>query len=137
MNGRESDAGISGNYILRAIAVMRIEIPDSDPFCSINNRIEGGDRDTAEIAKPHCLPARGVVAGWTIQRERAFAFAGRSRRFDRSSGGLARVMINFWISRRVDIKVARWFGDVLQMFSRMRAEQFFIGCRAGFAPFPF
>ena len=70
MDGGKSDPCISSDNRLRAVAVVRVEIPDRDAFRSVFQGVKRGHSDVVEEAETHRLIAGGVVPGWTHQAER-------------------------------------------------------------------
>ena len=71
MNRRKSDSRIVRDDCFRAVAVMRVKIPNRDAFGAIFKRIKRSDGDVAEITKTHRAIARGVMTGRPHQAESA------------------------------------------------------------------
>ena len=85
---RTSIRGLLATIVFRAVAMVRVEIPDGDTFRAILKRIERGNGDVAEIAETHRLVARRVMPGRTHQAEAQLAAAERvARDIDRRARG--------------------------------------------------
>ena len=55
---------IGPEYVLRAVAVMHVEIDDGDSLVAVNRaRMQRTDRDVVEQAKAHGARAFGMMAG--------------------------------------------------------------------------
>ena len=76
MNGNKGATRLVKQNVFRAVAVMNIEIKDSDPFAPCSTRFERGDGDGVEITKAHGLFPRGVMAWRTHQAEGRLARSG-------------------------------------------------------------
>ncbi len=136
MDGRERDSRIVRNDIFRAVAMMRIKIPNGDTLSVVFQSIERGDRDVAEITKAHGAIARGVMSRWPHQAESALALQRCTCGTDGGAGRAQSVIVDVWIDRRVGIEVARRFPYSVDVFARVRAQEFFTRGRPRLTPFP-
>ena len=152
MNRRKPNFFIVRYQCLGAVAVVRIEIPDRDPFnlpCSrgpwprfgvsdagYNQSVQCRDCYIAKIAKTHRAIAHGMMTGWPHQTKGAFRADGCARRFNRRPRCLPRKKVDVRIGRRVEIEILVCFRYPQEMLARMRTQQFLITGRARFVPLP-
>ena len=66
----EEHARILVEDVLRAVAVVRVEVEDPDPFTGVGER-SGDDGDVRDEAEPHRLRAGRVVPGRPDRTERS------------------------------------------------------------------
>ncbi len=136
VDGSEPNSRIVSDNVLGPISVMCVEVPNRDALCAVFQRVECRDRDVAEITKAHRSSAGGVMTWRPHQSERPFAFHCRARSFNRRTGALARVSVDLWISRRVEIKIAARISNVINVLWRMGTQQFLVCDWSRFEPCP-
>lgn len=69
VHGGKCDAGIICDDRLGAVAMVSVEIPNSDALRALRERLERGYGDVIEITESHRLVARGVMTRRSHQTE--------------------------------------------------------------------
>src|SRR3954467_375459 len=136
MDRSEPDARIAGNNRLCAVTVMRIEIPDRDPFNAVRQRVERCHRDVVEVAKPHRALAHCVMAWRAHEAECGYSRARNSRDFQRSTRGAEGMMKNVRVSRAIGIEIICPFANALDVASTVGALQRGVAGHSRQAPLP-
>src|SRR5213595_2525981 len=85
--------------------MMRVKIPDCDTFSAIRQCIERRDGNVVKITESHGAIARGVMSGRAHQRKRGLSMQCRARGFNGRAGGFFRILVDVWMSRRVEIEI--------------------------------
>ena len=129
-------AGFRHRASYRAVAVMRVKIPNGDALGALLNRIQRGDGDVAEITKAHGAIAHRVMTGRTHQTERALAFYRGARCIDGGAGGSQSMVVDVCMGGRVRIEIMRGFAYPRDVLARMRPQQNSLLRRNWFPPFP-
>src|ERR1700757_1071587 len=65
VNRRKTYSVVPKNDFFGAVPVVRIEVPDPNPFATCCQRVMGGNRDRVQIAKTHRSGRSCVMAGRT------------------------------------------------------------------------
>jgi hypothetical protein len=137
MDRSESNPRIVRDDRFRSVAVVRIDIPDRYALSAVLERIERGDGDIAEVTETHGAIARGVMSG-RAHKDKWAALSGKGSAcgFDAGAGRFKCIVVNFWNSRCIEIEIANWIFDALDVFAGMRAQEFVIRGSSRFAPLP-
>ena len=133
VHGKKFDARPVQQNVLRAVAVVDVEIKHGDALGTGGRRFERGDGDVVEIAEAHGFFARGVVAGRAHEAENIFAGAGNFQRVQRGGNGRAGVAGNVFKERRVGIEIFRRF-EAGEHFGRVGAEDLLVVSAGGRNP---
>src|SRR6476660_2491993 len=80
-------SAVTKNNLFRAIAVVRIEVPDPNTFAACFQCITGSNRNRVHIAKAHRSSRSRVMTGRTHQREAFSTAESQIHRTDGRSGG--------------------------------------------------
>jgi hypothetical protein len=116
VNRRKPDPIVTRNDRFSAVAMVRVEVPDRDPFAANRKSVMGGDRDRVQIAEPHRLRWSRMMAGRPHQRK---SFSTAERQIDctdRRSSSTSGVFFNSRIIGSISIKIDR-LPKTLQKFS--------------------
>ena len=122
MDGKEGATGFVKKNLLRAVAVVNVEIKNGHALESGRARLQRGDGDGVEIAKAHRAVPAGVMARRAHQAEGHFAGAGRLQGLERAARGAPGVRGDLGIGRRVGVQVNGQI-EPLQVFRGMGAEE--------------
>src|SRR2546423_12915407 len=107
MNGGKGDPRIVRHDVLRAVAMMRIEVPDRDPFRAILQRIERCHRDVAEITEAHRAFPHRVMSRRAHQAEGRNSFQRLVPDVEGGARRAQRMFLDFRISGCVRIEWLR------------------------------
>jgi len=77
------------------------------------------------------------MSGRAHQRKRGLSMQCRARGFNGRAGGFFRILVDVWMSRRVEIEILGGPCNSLDVFRLMGSQQFFFCRGAWLAPFPF
>ena len=105
VNRVKRHARVVQQNILRAVAVMHVEIKHRDAFGAGRLGGERGDGGVAQIAEAHHLIARGVMAGRTHQAENSFPGLRAFEREQRRPGGKPGERFNVRKKRGVGVEI--------------------------------
>ncbi len=113
---------------------MRIEIPDGHASTGRGDR-KRGDGYLVEITEPHCLIARGVVAGWTHEGEGFLPGLGEPGCLQRGADGTAGMIVDPGEIRRVVVDIGGLLNAPEQAWRMGETQRRFVGDRRN-APRP-
>ena len=136
MNRCEAEPGIMRDDILRPVPVMGVKVPNGN---ALDTTVEGGkgrDSDVAEITETHRSIPRRVMPGRSHEAKGALPADAGKRGLDRCARGRDRMVIDPWISRRIHIKIVHCSSYLLDVITRMGAQQITFLRRLRLTPFP-
>src|SRR5208282_1316106 len=107
MDGNEKATRLVQQNILRAVAMMNIEIEDCDAFASGITGRQSGDGDGIEITKAHDALASGMMARRTQEAEGGLAGSGRLQRQQRSANRSSCMSSDAGVGGRIRGEVVR------------------------------
>ena len=122
--------------ILRPVPVMGVKVPNGN---ALDTTVEGGkgrDSYVAEITETHRSIPRRVMPRRSHEAKGALPADAGKRGLDRCAGGRDRMVIDPWISRRINIKIVHCSSYLLHVITRMGAQQITFLRRLRLAPFP-
>ena len=121
VNGEKLDAVLSRQDVLRAIAVMHVEVKHGSLARAARLGLERGDGDRAEVAEPHRPLLRRVMPGRAQQAEVRRAGLGQLERLERAAGAAQGVVADAFVESRVAVEIVR-LGEALEMIFRVRPQ---------------
>src|SRR5215211_6280777 len=105
VNGGERNSRMPRDDGFRAVAVVRVEIPDGDLLDSLRERIERRDRDAAEVTETHRLRARGMMTRRPHEAETPLAGDRSTRDLHGGARSACRMFVDLRMSGRVGIEI--------------------------------
>jgi hypothetical protein len=134
VNGEEGDTWAADEDGFSSIAVVDIEVEDSDAFDACGAGGEGRDGDGAEVAEAHGVLADGVMAWGAEEGETVFVAEGAAEGAEGAADAAAGVLGYLGVGGGIEVEVDLFF-ESFEVCWAMGSEEDLVIDGLGFEPF--